>query len=163
MVGYEDKFKIEDFLDKILEYRNKNPQMKFYYHAGETRDDKNQNVIDAIVLGTKRIGHGLTVARNQVILDLVRENDICVELNPLSNLLLGYVKDLHWHPGKVMIANGLRITINPDDYLNWDVNGVTFDYFLAMLYMGFDLIDVKYCLDNSIKYSSLGEEDKLEV
>ncbi len=53
-------------------------------------------------------------------MDLVKELDICVELNPLSNYLLGYVRDLHWHPGKNLLRNGVKITINADDYMNWD-------------------------------------------
>ena len=56
-----------------------------------------------MLLGTKRIGHGLTVTRNQIIMDLVKQQDICVEVNPLSNYLLGYCRDLHHHPGKILI------------------------------------------------------------
>ena len=38
-----------------------------------------------------------------------------------------------------MIANGISITINPDDYLLFDEKGVSMDYFLAFLYFDFNL------------------------
>ena len=120
----------------------------------------NHNVIDALLLGTKRIGHGLTIVRNQKLIERVKEQDVCVELNPLSNYLLGYVRDLNWHPGKILMQNGVRVSISPDDFLNWDEHGVTIDFFLAFAYFDFDLRDIKWCLYNSITYSSFNKEYK---
>lgn len=70
---------------------------------------------------------------------MVKENDVCVEINPLSNMLLGYCWDLGFHPGKILLANGVSISISPDDYFCWNEKGVTMDYFLCMVYMDFDL------------------------
>ena len=81
----------------------------------------------------------MTSCDNQIIIDNLKKNDICVEVNPLSNFLLGYVRDLHWHPAKNMMANGVPFTINPDDYMMFEEKGVSMDYFLAFLYFGFNL------------------------
>ena len=57
----------EDFTAPILEFvpdilegkqRDKDHQLPCYLHCGETHDRENQNVYDAILLGSKRLGHG---------------------------------------------------------------------------------------------------------
>ena len=32
--------------------------MPCFFHAGETHDRENENLYDALILGSKRIGHG---------------------------------------------------------------------------------------------------------
>lgn len=94
---------------------------------------------------------------------MVKEREICVELNPLSNILLGYCRDLTYHPAKLLIANGNPISISPDDYFCYGEDGVTMDFFLAMLYFDFDLRDLKWCCLNSIKYSYFSEDEEKEL
>jgi len=72
---------------------------------------------------------------------------------------LGFCRDLHYHPAKIFIQNGIPITINPDDYFCFGVKGVTMDFFLTVIYMEFDLRDLKWVLENSIKYSLLNEDE----
>ena len=50
---------IDAFLDQILEVKMKlGDRFQVYMHAGETYSRKNTELYDAILLGTKRIGHG---------------------------------------------------------------------------------------------------------
>lgn len=58
----------EDFSPQILEYidsilkgksLDKKYQLPCFFHAGETHDRGNHNLYDAILLNSKRIGHGL--------------------------------------------------------------------------------------------------------
>lgn len=158
LVHYEDSIYLGEILNMLIETKQKHPEVIYGLHAGETRKSSNQNVIDSVLLGTKRIGHGLTVARNKLTMDLVKEREICVEVNPLSNLLLGYCRDLVHHPAKQLIANGNPITLNPDDYFCFGEHGATPDFFLAVLYFDFDLRDLKWCCHNSFKYSYFSEE-----
>lgn len=160
LVSYEDSQYLYDLMNDLLEAQQKNPNVIYSLHAGETVNYKNENVLDSILLQTKRIGHGLSVMRNEVVKNLVKAKDICVEINPLSNYLLGYCRDLNHHPGKQMIADGVSICINPDDYSCWNENGVSMDHFLCFLYLDFDLRDIKWCLLNSIKYSLYQETQK---
>jgi len=37
----------------------------------------------------------------------LKKSDHCVEVSPISNLLLGYVNDLRSHPIRFLMANGL--------------------------------------------------------
>lgn len=41
--------------------------------------------IDAIALGTRRIGHGYALAKYPTLMHLVKERDIAIEVNPVSN------------------------------------------------------------------------------
>ena len=66
-------------------------------HAGESWNE--DNVLYAInECKTNRIGHGLAICSNERLLDLCRENDICIEVCLTSNLLTSSVLDLSNHP-----------------------------------------------------------------
>lgn len=51
---------ILEFMGDILEGRkqDKRQHLPCFFHCGETHDRSNQNVFDAVLLNTKRIGHG---------------------------------------------------------------------------------------------------------
>lgn len=44
--------------------------------------------IDAILLGSKRIGHGYALAKHPKLLELLKKHDIAVEVNPVSNQVI---------------------------------------------------------------------------
>lgn len=66
LVGPEDKMKpIIDYLVPLLRFKDRQKELgldiPFIFHAGETLGDgtsADDNLYDAILLGTKRIGHG---------------------------------------------------------------------------------------------------------
>lgn len=41
--------------------------------------------IDAVLLGTHRIGHGFALLKHPKVLELVKSRQIAVEVNPVSN------------------------------------------------------------------------------
>ena len=52
----------------------------FVFHAGETCADGGQidgNLYDAILLDTKRIGHGFSLYKHPELMKLCRERKIC--------------------------------------------------------------------------------------
>ena len=44
-----------------------------------------ENLIDAVLLNTTRIGHGFALLRHPWVLEQVRERGIAIEINPISN------------------------------------------------------------------------------
>jgi adenosine deaminase CECR1 len=123
----------------------------------------NNNVIDAYLLGAKRVGHGFELAKLPRLAEYYKEHKICVELCPISNQLLRYFKDLRNHPGISLFNQGVPITISPDDPAIFGYQGVSFDYWAAVMAWDMSLADVKKCIINSIEYSSLTLPEKNEL
>ena len=93
-------------------------EIPFVFHAGETLDhggDTDANVMDAILLGTKRIGHGFSLSKHPVLIDICRTRKIAIELCPISNELLGLCKNIRAHPLGSLLAAGLSCTLSSDD------------------------------------------------
>ena len=87
--------------------------LPFLIHAGESNLPSNTMVVDAMLLGAERIGHGLMLPRHPELLAQAAATGIpSVEVCPISNQVLGYVPNLMDHPGLLMLRNGVRITIN---------------------------------------------------
>lgn len=71
---------IYEFVDDILEAKKGYPHFNFFFHAGESANTTNENLYDAILLGTKRIGHGINIAFHPHLLELVAERNIGYEI-----------------------------------------------------------------------------------
>ena len=85
-----------------------------------------------------------------------------VELCPISNQLLRYVKDLREHPGQSYLAAGLPVSISSDDPAIYGYQGISYDFWEAVIGWGLDLKMVKILCYYSIKGSSLDEAAKSE-
>jgi adenosine deaminase CECR1 len=62
-------------------------ELPLILHAGETLGDGNEpdsNVYDAILLGTKRIGHGFSLVKHPELMKICKERDILIEVCPIS-------------------------------------------------------------------------------
>jgi len=115
------------------------------------------------MLGTKRIGHGFAILNHPYLTDLAKERDICLEVCPVSNLVLGYTYDLRWHPARALMHRGVPLTISADDPGFWDTFGVTLDYAYATLAWELTLKELKQFALNGIKYAALLDEEKDKV
>lgn len=82
-------------------------------HAGE--EDTAQSIWEAVyLLHANRIGHGLTLRGNPYLTDLFRDLQICVEMNPISNLLTN-PNIYDEYPFFEFVNKGLNVTINTDN------------------------------------------------
>jgi adenosine deaminase len=110
-VSYEDTDDLEAFSDLVNDHfkDSKNFKPKVCYHAGESFSRNNSNCLNAIKNGSDRLGHGLNLLRDPKAIELVKEKGITVEACPLSNILLGYVNDLNWHPVKFLKEMGVKV------------------------------------------------------
>ena len=75
----------------------------------------NTNLYDALLMGTKRIGHGINLFMHAGLMNQVKEKDVCIECCPVSNQLLRYVDDIRLHPIKTFLNYGIKVVIAPDD------------------------------------------------
>jgi adenosine deaminase/aminodeoxyfutalosine deaminase len=66
-------------------------------------------------LGAERIGHGIAAARDERLLEHLRERAIPLEVCPTSNVCTRSVPSLAEHPLPQLVAAGVPVTINSDD------------------------------------------------
>ncbi|XP_047999609.1 adenosine deaminase 2-like [Leguminivora glycinivorella] len=164
LVGQEDKGKtLKDYLPVLLKSKG---EIDYFFHAGETNQfgtPVDENLFDAILLGTKRIGHGTALFKHPELIKLVWEKDIALEVNVISNSVLSLVKDLRSHPLAVYLVLGLPVVLSSDDPGVWGARPATDDVYVAFMAIASqkaDLRMLKQLAMNSIKYSSLNTQRK---
>lgn len=170
LVGYEDVgMSLHDTLPEIQwfqqECRRLNINLPFVWHAGETvsiDNNSDQNLYDAILTGSKRIGHGLSLVKHPHLQQVVKERNIAIELCPISNKVLKYTPfDLRLHPLIPLLNNGVSIVLAPDDPAIFGVGEFPSSYdfwMISMAWSSVDLATLKYLAMNSIEHS-LNDED----
>src|SRR5690242_3017794 len=107
------------FLKTLRELRHKYPDINLSIHAGEV-DEPNQHVRDTLLLGAKRIGHGVNLITDPDTMLLMQRGSVLVEINLISNLLLEYVKDYSEHPFPEYLRTGIPVALSTDDRGMWD-------------------------------------------
>lgn len=167
LVGQEELGRpLIDLVEPLLKLPE---DINFYFHAGETNwygTSIDENLIDAILLGTKRIGHGYAMVKHPVVMDLAKTLDIAVEVCPVSNQVLQLGYDYRNHPAATLIANDIPIVISSDDPSFWRATPLTHDFYFAFLGIApfnADLRFLKQLAINSITYSGLEKEEKAEA
>ncbi len=158
--GHPTSYHVDQFLQLDQLEVEHGVELPLYLHDGESNWASNDNLYDAILLGTKRIGHGFNLFRYPSLIDRVIEKDICMEINPLSNQILGYIQDLRNHPASTYLRRGINCTISSDDPLIFDYQGLSYDYWSIYMAWELDLAALKKLSQNGITYSALDEEDK---
>ncbi|XP_076285303.1 adenosine deaminase isoform X2 [Lasioglossum baleicum] len=164
LVGQEDKGKTLEYFSNILE--KVAHDTKFFFHAGETNwfgSSTDENLVDAILLNTKRIGHGYALTNHPFLLEMTKQMDIAIEVNPISNQVLKLVDDFRNHAARRLFAEGYPVVISNDDPGFWGARGLTYDFyvaFLAIMSEHADLKSLKQLAINSLVYSSLDDEEK---
>ncbi len=168
LVGQEDLGKpLVDFAPQLIQARANYPNLKFFFHAGETDwhdSHADLNVIDAILLNATRIGHGYSITKHPEALKLIKEHDIPIEVCPISNQVLGLVNDLRNHPAVHLVLGGYPIVVASDDVASWGAQGLSDDFyelFMAMSARHSDLRLLKKLAWNSIRYSALRADRRL--
>eukprot|EP00742_Colponemidia_sp_Colp-10_P001354 GILJ01001457.1.p1 GENE.GILJ01001457.1~~GILJ01001457.1.p1 ORF type:complete len:483 (+),score=86.92 GILJ01001457.1:51-1499(+) len=160
LVGEEDTNHPTMFYAEELMEAQENGGLPYYFHGGESIDVANPNLYDLLLLGTKRVGHGLALVQHPMLLQEAKRRGVAVEICPISNHVLGYVDDLQTHPAVNFLAAGVAVTISSDDPAWFQYTGVTHDWAMITLAWKIDLSTVKQLLLNSLQHSTLEGEHK---
>ncbi|MDW9382394.1 adenosine kinase [Chryseobacterium sp. JV558] len=135
-------------------------ELPLFLHAGESNSALNKNVLDVALLNNKRIGHGLNLIYFPKTMEQIRKQNKLVEVSPISNQVLGYVSDFRNHPARVLMSNGIQCSISSDDPSVYGYTGLSYDFWVALVYWELDVKALKKLVLNSINYSSLNENEK---
>ncbi|XP_067655061.1 adenosine deaminase AGSA-like [Haliotis asinina] len=139
----------------------------YFFHAGETDWEGSQvdlNLVDAVLLNTSRIGHGFSIYKHPEVMQMIKQKDIAIEVNPISNQVLKLVDDLRNHGAVTLFADGFPLVVSSDDPAAWGALPLSHDFYMTyMALVGEDdgLEVLKQLAMNSIQYSAMTKDEKL--
>uniref|UniRef100_A0A2A4JD81 Adenosine deaminase n=1 Tax=Heliothis virescens TaxID=7102 RepID=A0A2A4JD81_HELVI len=142
-------------------------EIDLYLHAGETNwygTTSDENLFDAIILGTKRIGHAFALIKHPLLMEEVKKREIALEVNVVSNSVLKLVDDVRNHPLAAFLSLNMPVVLSSDDPGIWEADPLTHDFYVAFVGVASrhaDLRLLKQLALNSLYYSSHPEKDKL--
>lgn len=139
LVAQEDLGRpLSDLAPELVWFRQQtdalNLTIPYFFHAGETLGDGNStdsNLFDAVLFNTRRIGHGFSLYKHPNLIRQVIEQNVMIEVCPISNEVLRLNEDVLHHPLPAMIAHGIPTAISNDDpaILGQDVAGLSYDFY----------------------------------
>jgi adenosine deaminase len=127
-------------------------------HAGEAAGA--ESIWQAIQgLGAVRIGHGVRVFDDPVLVDYIVEHRIGIETNLTSNVQTSTVPSYPMHPLKAMLEAGMLATINSDDP---GISSITlpYEYEVAAPKAGLSQDQILQAQKNALEVAFLSEDDK---
>ncbi|KAI4641393.1 uncharacterized protein J4E78_010456 [Alternaria triticimaculans] len=168
LVGQEDLGRpLSDLAPELFWFRKACAQegvdIPFFFHAGETLgdgDSTDENLFDAIILGTRRIGHGFSLYKHPLLIDMVKEKRILVESCPVSNEVLRLCSSIMSHPLPALLARGVPCSLCNDDptILGQGVSGMSHDFWQALQgWENLGLEGLGSLAENSVRWASLDD------
>lgn len=158
LAGAEDKYPLDDYLDLFNIAKEKN--IPFTIHAGE--NGSASEVAKAINIGATRIGHGIHSIESNEVLELIKENNILLEICPTSNVQTNTINNYQDHPIKKFYQQEIKISINTDNTTVSNIS-LTEEYLKLYNTFNFTLDDYRKMNDNAINCSFLSKEEKEQL
>jgi len=127
--------------------------LKATVHAGEGAGslEKNlKNIEEAItLLGAHRLGHAIPLVNSERLLDLVLKKSIAIEMNPVSNLVLGNIEDMEELGIDRLLARGSLVSVNSDDPALWPRGSLSEVYYRVCRAYGFGFEELDRLMQNA--------------
>ncbi|KAI9850546.1 MAG: hypothetical protein M1838_005468 [Thelocarpon superellum] len=169
LVGQEDLGRsLKDLTRELFWFRKRcveeGLEIPFFFHAGETLgdgDETDENLFDALLLGTRRIGHGFSLYKHPLLIDMVKEKRILVESCPISNEVLRLTSSIRAHPAPALLARGVHVALCNDDpaILGHDTNGMSHDFWQALQgWENLGLIGLGALAENSVRWAAFEDQ-----
>ncbi|KXH62208.1 hypothetical protein CSAL01_10593 [Colletotrichum salicis] len=160
--GFPLIYWIEELLDMRARIDHLKLDLPFIFHAGETLDhggDTDTNLFDAILLGTKRIGHGFSLIKHPLLMKLCKEKNIAVETCPISNEVLGLCPTTKNHHLPILLSNCVPCTVNSDDPGSWGASVLSHDFYQALMASdNFSLLTFRVIAEWSFEFSCMSHD-----
>jgi len=107
--------------DDHIKYRNiflyaKSKGLRLKAHVGEYGSAEDiRKAVETLELD--EVQHGISAVDSEEVMKWLSINKIQLNVCPTSNIKLGIVKDIRDYPIKKLVQNGIKVTLNTDDYL----------------------------------------------
>jgi adenosine deaminase CECR1 len=173
LVGQENEGRpLVDLIPVLLWFKKccveEGVDIPFFFHAGECLgdgDETDHNLYDAILLGTRRIGHAFSLYKHPLLIDLVKERKILVECCPISNEILRLASSILAHPLPALLSRGVAVSLSNDDpaILGHGKNGLTHDFWQVLNGLeNTGLAGLATMAENSIRWSCFEDQTASE-
>ncbi|OBZ69171.1 Adenosine deaminase CECR1-A [Grifola frondosa] len=169
LVGHEDSLRpLIDYIVPLKKFVERQKELgidiPFIFHAGETLGDgtaADMNLYDAILLDTKRIGHGFSLVKHPRLMEICREKKIAVEVCPISNEILRLTSSMPTHPLPVLMNQGVTVALCSDDPAVFGNMGLSFDFFQVLVASEVTgLTTLGEMARDSLRYSCLDTQER---
>ena len=157
LAGAESLYPTKDFKN-LFEYAKK-INIPYTIHAGEA--DGIESIKSAIEFNTKRIGHGVRIVEDTSLIDIIKKDNILLEICPTSNIQTNVVDTYENHSLKTLYKNNCLVCINTD---NRTVSNITLskEYELVLKYLNLtinDLIEMnKIAINHSFAHKEIKDK-----
>ena len=133
-------------------------------HSGEENvPEAPQHVRVAVEeLGAERIGHGIYIHRDPEVMDVVKRNNVLLELCPTSNLLTNSVPSISEHPLRRLMEAGVMVSINSDDPHLFGID-LCHEYDVLHSELGLTVEDFERINDDAAACSFLPRKERQKV
>ncbi|KAK3370310.1 adenosine deaminase family protein [Podospora didyma] len=170
LVGPEDVGRpLADLLPELFWFRKQCAQegvnIPFFFHAGETLgdgDSTDNNLFDALLLGTRRIGHAFSLFKHPRLIEAVKDKRILVESCPISNEILRLTGSIQQHPLPALLARGVPCSLCNDDpaILGQGTEGMSHDFWQALQgWENLGLAGLGSLAENSVRWAAFEDQD----
>jgi len=164
LINEEDTSRpLREFAEVLMDFQKEHPDFQYFLHCGESLDPQNDNLIDAYLMGVKRVGHGTNLYRYPYLLKCYADKEICLESCLISNQTLRYTTDIRLHPSAEYLKRGVSISLCSDDPSLQENEQLTDDFFAAIMSWNLGIAEIKQLAINSITFSGLNDERKLKL
>ncbi|KAI9817197.1 MAG: hypothetical protein M1827_001309 [Pycnora praestabilis] len=173
LVGQEDLGRpLKDVTPELFWFRKRcveeGVEIPFFFHAGECLgdgDDTDQNLFDAVLLSTRRIGHGFSLYKHPLLIDMIKEKKILIESCPISNEVLRLSNSILSNPLPALLSRGVPVALCNDDpaILGQGSTGMTHDFWQALQgWENLGLEGLGALAENSVRWSCFEDQSSRE-
>lgn len=158
LAGDEAAFPMHRF--KTLFEQVKKWEIPFTIHAGECGSV--DNIVEAVELGAKRIGHGIAMRGHDQVIELCRRQKTGIEMCPISNVQTKAIDTIAHYPMDEFLQKGLFVTINTD---NRTVSNSTISKEIEFVQRNCKITDgqIRQMMQNAVEVSFASEEVKEQL
>ncbi|PYH44061.1 Metallo-dependent hydrolase [Aspergillus saccharolyticus JOP 1030-1] len=150
------------------ECTQRNLQIPFFFHAGECLGDGDAtdgNLVDAILLQSRRIGHAFSLYKHPLLIEMVKERRILIEMCPISHEILRLTANILTHPMPALQARGVPVSLNNDDpaILGHGGNGLSYDFYQVLIaFENTGLGGLATMAEDSVRWAAFEDETEAQ-